>query len=83
MTSIEFNEKYANFLEPNHYGMGINMPIVCDIMDKYFQEWIKFPGFRFSQIKMKFNYPCIYVDGVPDELVRLAYTELYKLFNKT
>lgn len=80
MTANDFNTKYAMYLEPSHYGMGINTPIACEIMDRYFQKWKDYPGFSYSQIKMKFNHPRIYVEGVPSEEIEKATQELTNVF---
>lgn len=60
MTSFEFNEKYKDFLEEGHYGLTINIPEVVVYLDKKFQELIKVPGFKYSQIKLKFNMSRFY-----------------------
>ena len=49
-TAEEFNERYVNYLEEGHYGMDIHYPIVIEYMDKVFQDLIKIPGFKYSQI---------------------------------
>jgi hypothetical protein len=60
MTSFEFNEKYKDFLEEGHYGLAINIPEIVDYLDNKFQELIQVPGFKYSQIKLKFNMSRFY-----------------------
>jgi len=54
-TAEQFNEKYKEYLEEGHYGMDIHYPSVIEYTDKMFQDLIKIPGFKYSQIKLKFN----------------------------
>ena len=64
MTSREFNEKYADHLEPRHYGMSIGVPEVIDYLDKEFAKEIEVnPEFKFTQIKTKFNWVCVYCNS--------------------
>lgn len=61
MTPKEFNEKYADHLEPRHYGMSIHDPDAIDYLDQEFEKEIKVnPDFKFTQIKTKFNWVCVY-----------------------
>lgn len=55
MTVSEFNTKYIDFLEGGHYGLDIEYPSVVEYLDKIFEGLIKIPGFKYSQIKWKFN----------------------------
>jgi len=54
-TSIEFNEKYKDYLETEHYGMAINEPSVITYVDQIFNDLIQIPGFKYQQIKTKFG----------------------------
>ena len=60
MNNIEFNAKYAKYLEPRHYGLAINIPEIVEYLDFRFQHFIKDPEFRYSQIKVKFGYIRVY-----------------------
>ena len=61
MTNSEFNEKYKDFLEEGHYGLAINIPTVTEFLDEMFSKvLIHVPGFKYSQIKLKFNYSRMY-----------------------
>lgn len=51
----EFNEKYKEYLEEGHYGLDINSPNIIKYLDELFQDLIKIPGFKYSQIKEKFG----------------------------
>ena len=54
-TSKEFNEKYKDFLEERYYGLAIENEEVIKYLDEQFQDFIKIPGFKYFQIKTKFN----------------------------
>jgi hypothetical protein len=60
MTVEEFNEKYAAYLEPRHYGLDISDKEVIKYLDSKFDEFIKVPGFSYSQIKLKFGMSRVY-----------------------
>ena len=62
MTSSEFNKKYEDYLEKGNYGLAINIPSVVDYLDSKFQEFILVPGFKYSQIKLKFNMSRFYCE---------------------
>lgn len=55
MTTNEFNEKYGEYLEEGHYGLDVAIPTVIEYLDEVFQGLIKIPGFKYTQIKLKFN----------------------------
>ena len=67
MNAEQFNEKYKDYLEDGHYGLDLHKPEVIEYLDGEFQELIKLPGFKYSQIKSKFNWFCFYCDGVSRE----------------
>ena len=69
MTASEFNEKYKEYLEEGHYGLDISTPSIIKYLDEMFQGLIKIPGFKYSQIKEKFN-------------TSRFYTNLYELIGK-
>lgn len=60
MTSTEFNQKWVEFLEPGHYGLAINSPSHVEYLDKLFEGLTKIPGFKYQQIKEKFNWASFY-----------------------
>lgn len=71
MTSEKFNEKYAQYLEKGHYGAeGYDNPQFLDWLDVKFQDFIKYPDFKYSQIKSKFRHGRFYCEGLPDNLVK-------------
>jgi hypothetical protein len=79
MTAKEFNEKYKDYLEERHYGAeGFDVPEFLDWLDVKFQDFIKYPDFKFSQIKSKFNWGCFYCDNLPKELVNEVTNEIEK-----
>ena len=60
MNTEQFNDKYKQFLEEGHYGLDISIPSVIEYLDQIFQELTKLPGFKYSQIKLKFNMARFY-----------------------
>ena len=63
MTTKEFNEKYKDYLEEGHYGLDINIPSVVEYLDSIFENGlINIPGFKYHQIKLKFNMARFYFD---------------------
>ena len=55
MTTTDFNEKYKEYLEDGHYGLDISIPSVVSYLNEMFEGLVKIPGFKYSQIKLKFN----------------------------
>lgn len=55
MNDIEFNEKYKDYLEEGYYGLSFDVPSVTEYLDKVFGGLILIKGFKYKQIKMKFN----------------------------
>lgn len=55
MTVEEFNIKYKDYLEEGHYGLDINDNFIINYLDNQFQQLIKIDGFKYTQIKLKFN----------------------------
>jgi hypothetical protein len=70
MTSDQFNEKYFDFLEEGHYGLGFDIPEFTEWLDKKFEQFILKPGFSYSQIKVKFGMGRFYCEGLTNEEVR-------------
>lgn len=62
MTDKEFEIKYNDYLSEGHYGLSISNPEIINIVDKYFNELITIPGFKFHQIKEKFNSARVYTN---------------------
>ena len=60
MTSSDFNKKYEAYLEKGHYGLSFDDEKVTEYLDEKFQEFIKVPGFSYSQIKLKFGMARFY-----------------------
>ena len=67
MNRAEFNEKYKEYLEDRFSGLELSNEEVIEYLDKEFKELIKIPGFKYSQIKGKFNWFCFYCEGVSSE----------------
>lgn len=51
----EFNNKYSSYLEEGHYGLDIDDEYTVQYLDKIFEELTKIEGFKYKQIKLKFN----------------------------
>lgn len=67
MTRDEFNEKYKDYLEENHYGLALTNEEAINYLDEKFQTFTKRPDFKFMQIKSKFNWFCFYAEGITSE----------------
>lgn len=80
MTAAEFNEKWNAFLEEGHYGLDLHKPEAIEYLDNQFEELTKLPGFKFSQIKSKFNWFCFYADGVTAERCSEIEQQLDKIY---
>ncbi len=61
-TTTEFNEKYKEFIDDEHYGMDINEPSVLAYVDHIFSDLTKIPGFKFQQVKTKFGLARVYTN---------------------
>ena len=56
MTADEFNTKYNEYLESNHYGLDIHEPSIVKFLDEFFEEYLtKIEGFKYTQIKIKYD----------------------------
>ena len=69
MTNIEFNNKYKEYFEEGYYGLAINDEEFINWLDSKFQEFIKQPNFKFSQIKAKFGMGRFYCEGLSNEQI--------------
>ncbi len=67
MNSSDFNKKYEKYLEEGHYGLAVNDTKFIQWLDNKFEEFIKRPGFKFSQIKIKFGMGRFYAEGLTSE----------------
>lgn len=65
MTTTEFNEKYKDYLVDGHYGLDIHIPSIISYLDKIFEGFIKIEGFKFLQIKLKFD-SCRFYSNLPE-----------------
>jgi hypothetical protein len=82
-TSNEFNEKYEDFLEEDHYGISIDIPAVIHYVDQVFQDLIKIDGFKYQQIKTKFGMARVHtnLDEVLPFVGRIIHQELEEKIN--
>ena len=83
MTAKEFNEKYKDYLEEGHYGAeGFDVPEFLDWLDIKFQEFIKYPDFKYSQIKSKFSFGRFYCEGVPQKEIQEVESKIEEFLTK-
>jgi hypothetical protein len=82
-TKTEFNEKYKEYIEEGHYGMDIGEPSVLAYVDQIFNDLIKIPEFKFSQIKTKFGLTRVYtnLDDLMPFVGRIINQELEEKIN--
>ena len=80
MTQAEFNEKYQDYLEEGHYGLDIYDEEFVGWLNKEFEEFIKIPGFTYSQIKSKFGYGRFYCTNLSNEEVTEVENKITELF---
>jgi hypothetical protein len=81
-TAEEFNSKYKDYLEEGHYGLDLYKPEAIEYLDKEFEELIKIPGFKYSQIKSKFDWFCFYNEGVSREKTKEIEEKLKEIYNE-
>lgn len=81
MTVEEFNIKYKDYLKSGHYGLALSKLEAVKYLDEEFQELIKIPGFKFSQIKGKFHWFCFYCDNVPELKVSEITNKLKEIYD--
>lgn len=82
MTSEEFNLKYQDYLEQGHYGLGIDIPELTKWLDEKFQLFIQKPGFKYSQVKLKFGMGRFYCEGLETEEEREVEKYITDFFKK-
>jgi hypothetical protein len=84
MTTHEFNKKYKDYLEEGHYGLDINIPSVIEYLDSTFDKGlVTIPGFKYSQIKLKFNMSRFYFDtDMPNSLETIISNGIEEKINK-
>jgi hypothetical protein len=82
-TSNEFNNKYKQYIEENHYGMAINEPSVIAYVDQIFNDLTQIPGFKYQQIKTKFGLARVYtnLDDLMPFVGRIINQELEEKIN--
>ena len=62
MTSVEFNDKYQDYIEEGHYGLDIHIESIAEYLDVVFRDLVKIEGFKFQQIKTKFGMARVYTN---------------------
>jgi hypothetical protein len=78
MTQDAFNIKYEQYLEQGFetQGLEFDIPEVTEYLDKQFQTLIHINGFKYSQIKLKFGYPRVYMENVDIETLNAIETDI-------
>lgn len=80
MTNEEFNKKWFKYLEHRQYGLDIENETITNYLDSKFTELKEsHPDFTYSQIKLKFGFPRVYIDHVEYEVTSNIEKEIYKL----
>lgn len=83
MTRAEFNTKYSTFLEEGFSGYSLDdNQEVLEYLDKKFQKYIKIPGFKYKQIKAKFDWFCFYADGISITEKEEVQENIKKIYNE-
>ena len=87
MTVEDFNEKYKDYLEEGYYGLTLNDSRAIKYLDETFQDLIKIPGFKFSQIKGKFGTSRFYTNlyqviGKPGLIINYEIEKTLNIFLK-
>jgi hypothetical protein len=82
-TIQEFNDKYKEYIEEDHYGMDINEPAVLTYVDQIFIDLTQIPGFKYQQIKTKFGLARVYtnLDDLMPFVGRIINQELEEKIN--
>lgn len=85
MSNEFFYQKYKQYLDPGFPGIEIYDEKLIDWLDIKFQEFIKIPGFSYSQIKEKYYTGRFYCEGLTREQekeVEDKITEYYKPYKE-
>ena len=82
MTTKQFNQKYNDYLEEGHYGLDIYNEPFIEWLDEKFQEYIKHPNFKYSQIKTKFGMGRFYAEGLSNEQISEVERKITELCKK-
>ena len=82
-TIQEFNDKYKEYIDEDHYGMDINEPAVLAYVDQIFIDLTQIPGFKYQQIKTKFGMARVYtnLDDLMPFVGRIINQELEEKIN--
>ena len=82
-TIQEFNDKYKEYIDEDHYGMDINEPAVLAYVDQIFIDLTQIPGFKYQQIKTKFGLARVYtnLDDLMPFVGRIINQELEEKIN--
>lgn len=70
-TKDEFNHKYAFYLAEGFetQGLEIEDEEVIKYLNDKFIELIKYPNFKYKQIKTKWNTACFYAQGLSEDII--------------
>jgi len=85
MTNDQFNKKYSSYIEEGFENQGLMIvdEEVVDFLDKEFPSLIMYNSqpFKFSQIKLKFGYACIYCNANL-KMIRFLENEINKILRR-
>ena len=79
MICADFNEKWAKYLEPGHYGASIENKEVLEYLDNKVQTLTKNKNFTQTQIKIKYGSARFYCDGIDFDVIQDIEIEINKL----
>lgn len=80
-TCEEFNQKYKDYLPEGWYGCTIgDNEAQLNYLDEKFQEFIKITGFKYHQIKSKFNSYRFYAEGLEEGVANVVINKLVELY---
>ena len=80
-TKDEFNHKYVFYLADGFEKQGLEFEDeeVIKYLDDKFMELIKYPNFKYKQIKVKYNTVCFYAVGISQELIDDIEEQIYQI----
>lgn len=81
MNRNDFNKKYKDYLPDRFDGLMLDNEEVVKYLDDEFTQLIKIDGFKYYQIKGKFNWFCFYADEVSSEKRQEIENKIKELYN--
>ena len=81
MSIEDFNNRWERFLENGNYGLDINNEKVIKFLDDFFYLAQHEPGFKYSQIKLKWGQPRFY-STLPFSIERMVENEIARILKE-